>query len=559
MMEQSSIKEFAMNVFRLLPRYLAAGTLAVAASFAVPVALASSANGATSASSTLRGVVIARSASRHTIALSVGRSIRTLRLSSATAVNALPLGTNLTATASSLADGTFRVSTLARRGASRHAHVRATIVSTSAHQLTLSSGGSVFRVTSTSRLHAHDTATNGTNPGDVVDVEVSISDTGLDATSLQQVGTTNLIQLDGTLTSVSSTSLVLAVDEGAATTITVPASVTLPSAIVAGDKVEVLVDYASATFTLVTIHDDSAFSNSSGVSTSEDGASGVVHVEGLVVAANATTLTIQPGDAAAPVVLSVPSGVDVSTLSVGARVHARGTLVGGVLTLTSFEVQGNEGDQGASMNTEVEGLVVAVSATSLEIQPGDQATPVTFVVPSTVNVSSITTGARVHARGALVGGVLTLSSVRVQGHEDSGDAGVTQVDGTVSAVSATSLTVQPSDASTPVVVAVPTSVNVSTLQVGSEIHATATLVNGVLTLTNFESRQGESSTVELSGVVAAVSATSLTVLAGDASKSVVLVVPAGVDVSSLKVNDHVDVRATTLNGVLTVSRVSLND
>jgi hypothetical protein len=147
----------------------------------------------------------------------------------------------------------------------------------------------------------------------------------------------------------------------------------------------------------------------------------------------------------------------------------------------------------------------------------------------------------------------------VQGHEDSGDAGVTQVDGTVSAVSATSLTVQPSDASTPVVVAVPTSVNVSTLQVGSEIHATATLVNGVLTLTNFESRQGESSTVELSGVVAAVSATSLTVLAGDASKSVVLVVPAGVDVSSLKVNDHVDVRATTLNGVLTVSRVSLND
>jgi hypothetical protein len=358
--------------------------------------------------------------------------------------------------------------------------------------------------------------------------------------------------------------LVLAVDQGASTTITIPASLTLPFTIVAGNEVEVVVDYAGGTFSLVSISDDAAAnaSGASGVTSSQDGQSSNVEIEGLVVAANATSLTIQPGEEAAPVVVAVPSTIDVSTVTVGERVHARADLVNGVLTLTSLDVQSSEGDQGQSMATEVEGFVVSVSATSLVIQPGDQASPVTLVVPSTIDVSTVTVGERVHVRGELVAGVLTLTSLHVQGQEDGSTTEAIEIDGTVTAVSATSLTIQPSDEAAPVVVAVPTTVGVSSIQIGDEINATAALVNGTLTLTNFEVHTSDASsgtsTLEFSGVVSAVTPSSLSVAAGDNSQIVVLVVPSSVIVTGVLVGDDVNVTASLVGGVLTVVSVTVN-
>ena len=542
-------------------RGAAVGALAVATSLSVPASFASAhvakANGAKVLS--VRGVVVARNTTRHTLTVARAHSMSTLRLSSSSAVNRVALGANVIAKSSALADGTFHVTSLTSHGVVHQTKIRATVVSSTSRGLTLSAGGSVFAVATTGKKSAHDSgSTNGV--GDVVEVGVTINASGLDETSLQQVGTSNLIQLEGTLTSVTSSAIVLAVDEGASTTISIPSSLTLPSSIVAGNEVEVLVDYANATFTLVTITDDAAASTSSasGVSSSDNGQSGSMQIEGLVVAANATSLTIQPGDQAAPVVVTVPSTIDVSTLSVGTRVHARADMVNGVLTLTSVEVQGNDNGDGESMQTEVEGVVVAVSASSLVIQPGDQATPVTLVVPSTIDVSSITVGARVHARGAIVNNVLTLSSFRVQGAESSDANQAMEIDGSVTAVSATSLTVQPSDNAAPLTIAVPSALDVSSVQVGDEIQATATLVAGVLTLTNFELHGQGSSTVELSGVVSAVSATSLSVIAGDNSQLVVLAVPATVDVSSLVAGVQVNLTATSVAGVLTLETFSVD-
>ncbi|HVB18688.1 MAG TPA: hypothetical protein VNE22_00215 [Acidimicrobiales bacterium] len=546
---------------------VAVGVLTLATSVAVPSAWAS-ANSAyahvtkSASTSSIRGVVVARDATRHTLAVSSGaQRVSTLRLASSGAVNKVALGSNVIAKTSKLADGTFHVVSLTNHGVMRHTKFRATVVRAASSRLTLSAGGSVFTVAGAKRS-SHDSSgsASSSTTGDVVEVSVSIGAQGLDETSLQQVGTSNLLELEGTLTSLSATSLVLAVDSGASTTITIPASLTLPSSIVAGNQVEVLADYANSTFTLVTITDDASAGNSSasGVSSSDQGQASTMEIEGLVVAANATSVTIQPGDQAAPVIVAVPSTIDVSTLSVGARVHARADMVNGVLTLTSLDVQSSDAQDGQSMMTEVEGVVVSVSSTSLVIQPGDQGTPVTMAVPSTIDVSSIAVGARIHARGAILNSVLTLSSFRVQGQEDQNASPSMEVDGAVTAVSASSLTIQPSDNAAPVVLVVPSTIDVSAIQIGNEIKATATLLAGVLTLANFELHgQGDHAT-ELSGVVSTVTATSLTILAGDHSQAVVLVVPSTVDVSTLAAGDHVNVTAAMIAGVLTLESVSVD-
>lgn len=542
-----------------MTKVAACGAVALAAAVVGPASLAS-AHASTTHASLVRGVVIARNSARHTLALSnATHGVSTLRLRSSSAVDAVALGSNVTAKALPLGDGTFNVTKFSSRGGVRRATLRATVVAATSGRLTLSSGGSVFSVTSSSRS-AHDGQSSSPSAGEVVEVSVAIGAGGLDETALQQVGTTNLIELQGTLTSVTSTTLVVAAEGGATTTIAIPASLTLPSTIVAGNQVEVLVAYSNATFTLVTISDDGAASASgpAGVSSSEDGQQSSLQIEGLVVSANATSVTIQPGDQASPVVLAVPATLDVSTLTVGARVHAQGGLVGGILTLTSFQIQTSEGEQGSGMSTQVEGIVVSTSATSLVVQPGDNATPVTLVVPSTIDVSSITVGARVHAQGVLANGVLTLSDFHLQGGEDGSVNQATQIDGTVSAVSPTSLTVQPGDQSAPITVMVPATLNVSSIQMGDEVRATATLVGGVLTLTNFAVRSTSSSTVELSGVVTAVSATSLSLQAGDNSQLVTLVVPSSVNVSTLAVSDHVDVVASQTATTFTVVSVTLS-
>ena len=543
-----------------------AGLLVIALAVVVPTSLAfaqssrAHSSGAR-ATASLSGVVIARNVARHTLVVSThAHAVDTIRLSSANSARAMSLGTKVSAKVGVLGDGTFRVASLARRGAAHITTVRATVVRAAPGHLTLSAGGSVFAVGS-AKSHAHDSTSKSLTSGDIVEVSVSINQSGLDETSLQQVGQTNLIELEGVLTSVSATSMVLAVDQGASTTITIPTSLTLPSTIVAGNKVEVVVDYSAGTFSLVSISDDAA-ANASGVTSGEDGQSSNLEIEGLVVAANATSLTIQPGDSAAQVVVAVPSTIDVSTVSVGERVHARADLVNGVLTLTSLDVQSSEGDQGQSMATEVEGFVVSVSATSLVVQPGDQAPPVTLAVPSTIDVSTVSVGERVHARGELVAGVLTLTSLKVQGQEDGSTTESTQIDGTVTAISVTGLTIQPSDQAAPVVVVVPSTIDVSSIQVGDRINATAVLVNGALTLTNFEVHASDgssgNSTLEFNGVVSAVSPSSLSIAAGDNSQIVVLVVPSSVNVTSVAVGDDVNVTASLVGGVLTVVSVSVN-
>lgn len=325
-----------------------------------------------------QGTVIARNFARHTLVIARAGVAHTLRFGSPRPVASARLGSTLVATVTPLADGTDKASSIRVIGHARRVRVKATVVASSRAHLVLSAAGSVFSVGALGRpapsRRAH-LATRAPAPGEVVDATLAVSTTSVQPASVQPVGQASLIDLQGVLSEITSASIVVNATAGAITTISLPASLSLPPTIAVGDQVEVVAAYGGATFSLVTIVDDTLAAASSATASSpapasQDGSSQSVEIEGIVVStpsasgssaltgtastltATATTgaggaLVIQPGDHAAPVSLAVPAGDTLPTLAIGARVHAVADMSGGVLTLLRLSVQQSSGSDGA--------------------------------------------------------------------------------------------------------------------------------------------------------------------------------------------------------------------
>ena len=228
-----------------------AASLAAALALTIPLApLAASASKATTAT-TVHGTVVATNTQRHTLVLASGHAVDTVRFASASAVARVALGTRVTVRASRLADGTFKAVSMRAQGHARTAMVHGTIVSATASELLVSGGGSVVAVNRGSAAtathpgrHAHASGPASLGAGAEVSVDVSIQPTSLDATTVTQTGQSNFVDLEGTLQGVVAAqngvaaSLTIAVENGATTTVQVPASITIPSTIVAGDTVD---------------------------------------------------------------------------------------------------------------------------------------------------------------------------------------------------------------------------------------------------------------------------------------------------------------------------------
>ena len=380
------------------------------------------------------GVVIAREAARGTIVVASAHGVVSTLRSRATAKT----GTRVAAKSTLLADGTYNTSSIARHGSTRSAHVRAVVVRTTSTRLYLSAGGSVFTV-SRGRQLASAGSGGELPPGTVVNATLTInpSSGSVSQSDVQQVGQTGMVSLEGTISALSSGSLVLAVEEGALTTVTIPASITLPSTIAAGDRVELLTQVAAGVFTLVTIQDDHAAASSgqgtnvsdSGSSSSSGGDQAKVEAEGLVTAVDLSsspgTLTVQGGDNASGVTFTVPAGFTLPTLATGDRVHARGTLnPDGTITLVKLELQHPEGgDSGSgtqSSDVSAEGAVTGLTTDSLTVQPGDGGAPVVFTVPAGFDVSGVAAGDTVEAKGSQdASGTVTLTKLEVKSSSTS--------------------------------------------------------------------------------------------------------------------------------------------
>jgi hypothetical protein len=402
-----------MNAVTRYTAMLGAGVLLSTGALASPaLASGSSLAPAHFATATVRGTVISKDLHRHTFVVATAAgAVRTVRTNQAILSRVRP-GEKIGTHATLLADGTYTSSVVTRAGHVSRARVRATVVGTNAGKILLSAGGSVFAVSS---VRAASQLGAGAGIGQTVDATVGISQSGLDQISVRDVGQSNLISLDGVLSAVTSSSITVAIEDGASTTVAVPASITVPSTIAVGDSVEILVDYSNQTFSLVTIKDDSLTSNNQGQGTSE-GDNQSLQVEGQVIAVSATSITVQPGDQASAVTLSVPSSVDVSAIIVGDSVQAEGVLTAGVLTLSSIEVQeGDSQGSGDQVSSEITGTVTALSGTSVTVSSTDSLLAITAAIPASFNASVFVLGGSVHLTTEVIAGITTVTQATVEG------------------------------------------------------------------------------------------------------------------------------------------------
>ncbi len=419
---------------------LRAVVLAAALAAAVLPAAATAATPAPSAKPVVvKGVVVAREGARGTLVVAQsGGVVRTLRTTAARRV-----GSRVVAKATRLADGTFAAVKVSGKHVARKARVRAVVIRSVGGRIMLSAGGSVFSI-GAGRHTAAVGASSDLTPGTAVDTTVSIdpSSGSVEQETLKQVGQTGLVSLEGTISSLSATMLVLDVEEGATTTVAIPSSLALPSTIAVGDHVEVLVQVAAGAFTLVTIQDDHAAQHGDGTdmssSTVQHGHGsehngGKVEAEGTVTAVGSGSLTIQ-GEHASAITFVVPAGFTLPAVQAGTQVHAKGMLAaGGTITLVRLEVQnahehGDQGDQGQqgqqgqqgdhgdhSGVVEAEGAVTAFDAHSVTVQPQDGGDPVVFTIPAGLEVPTLAVGDTVSVRAERASdGTLVLTRIEAQ-------------------------------------------------------------------------------------------------------------------------------------------------
>lgn len=185
-------------------------------------------------------------------------------------------------------------------------------------------------------------------PGEQLETEVELDD-GLVGTDVEQVGQAALIEFAGTVTGVDPASLTIASD-GISSAIQLPTGVVLPAVVAVGAHVEVVASISGTTLTLVTIKVEDEQATAAGQGTQVDG-DGSARVEGTVAAVGAGTITIKPGEGAAPVTFAIPSGLTLPTLRIGTPVEARGEIVNSVLTLTRLEISDGDGDASTGTTT----------------------------------------------------------------------------------------------------------------------------------------------------------------------------------------------------------------
>lgn len=155
----------------------------------------------------------------------------------------------------------------------------------------------------------------------------------------------------------------------------------------------------------------------------------LIDFSGVVTAMDATSITVTTEDIAT--VVQLPDGLVLPPIvHVGSKVEIVASITGSTLTLTAIKLDDDhEGDQGGSSvddqgRVEAEGTVTTFDSHTVTVQPGDNATPVTFAVPDNFTLpADLADGSVVEARGELVDGILTLTRLELQdrGGDGSGD------------------------------------------------------------------------------------------------------------------------------------------
>jgi hypothetical protein len=227
----------------------------------------------------------------------------------------------------------------------------------------------------------------------------------------------------------------------------------------------------------------------------ENGDAALIDFSGVVTAIGSTSFTISSDGIST--VVQLPAGVVLPSLvQVGSEVEVVASISGSTLTLTTIKLddQSSEDNGGSQVDgqgrVEAEGFVTALDSSSITVQPGDNASPVTFVIPTGFTVpSGLAVGSVVDARGDMENGNLTLTGVELK--TENGDQAELEAEGTVTALDTGSITIQTSDGEgdggSLITFVIPDGFSLPNgLAVGSTVGAKGTVVSGTDTLTEIE-------------------------------------------------------------------------
>jgi hypothetical protein len=294
----------------------------VLAPFALLLALAVTAQARAAG---FHGTVIAKQPQRGTLVLA-GRGGIGLTVHARTRA---ALGSRVSLRGSRLRDGTIRAARLTVLSRTRHALIRGVVVRHLARSTIVATGRSVITIHHhTARRPASSSDHGGLRPGTIADFRVRIDDDDLFENHATVVGQAGDVEIEGALVSVSP--LLVSV-ERLPITITVPATVTLPVGLAAGQRIELIVHVtAPNVFTLVAIEE---VENANEIIEE-------VEVEGFVTASSKTQITVNSRGAA--FTFTAPPGATLPVLPIGTFVEVRGTKVNGVLTVERLRVEDDD-------------------------------------------------------------------------------------------------------------------------------------------------------------------------------------------------------------------------
>jgi hypothetical protein len=227
------------------------------------------------------------------------------------------------------------------------------------------------------------------------------------------------------------------------------------------------------------------------------GQADLIDFSGKVTALDATTVTIASDGVST--VVAIPDGTTLPPLvQVGSEVEVIASVSGSTLTLVEIKIDGDGAESGDDDGSSVgddssvraQGFVTALDSTSITIQPGDSASPVTFAIPAGFTVPvGVAPGSKVEARGDVENSVLTLTKLKLKTDGSGGgdDGSEVETEGTVTALDSGSITVQPADNGTPLTFTIPDGFTLPDgLKVGSLVEAKGTEANSVLTLSKLK-------------------------------------------------------------------------
>ena len=422
----------------------AAGIAALA--FALP---------ATAGNVSFRGVVIAKDAARKSI-VTVSRNgvVRTIRARGA--LKRVRVGRLVAVQAASLPDGTYAASKLRPLGRAGRAHFRATVAAVKGATLALSAGGSVFAL----RVRGGKTGSatsGGFRPGDRLEAYALVKGGSLQARreALKRVGHDDQLVLEGIyLATADDGTIEMAVVHRGRVYVKVPDDVIVPDFEPGDEIVAVVKVEADGSFTLIKAENESSGDDDGGGVNGD----GTFTVKGVITSLSVDRIFVKVEEHHEPVTCAVPADFDTEGFAVGQAVlmackYGDGHPV--LIKLRHYE---------ASDYLYAQGGVTDLTEEAITVQgDGD---PVTCALTDNVDTSDFEVGDLVMMYCVKVDGVWTLKAIKHKEDPPPPPSDYVLVDGTISALTTTEITVDGADG--PVTCAVPEGADLSAFNIDDD-------------------------------------------------------------------------------------------